>query len=74
MSKKQLRGRKDRPTLPGYSSLLREARAETQAGTWRQQLKQKPWRGTGYWLAPFPARLAFFSIQDPGIAAPHTVG
>jgi hypothetical protein len=22
------------------------------AGTWRQELMQKPWRGAAYWLAP----------------------
>lgn len=25
---------------------------ELKAETWRQELKQKPWRNKGYWLAP----------------------
>jgi hypothetical protein len=25
---------------------------EVKAGTWRQELKQRPWRSDAYWLAP----------------------
>ena len=43
------------------------------AGTWRQELMQKPWRGAAYWLAPH----GLFSLlsyrtrtTSPGVAPP----
>ena len=38
----------------------REIRAGTQEGTWRQELKQRPWRSAAYWLAP-PGLLSLLS-------------
>jgi hypothetical protein len=35
-------------TLPGDLPPLREDRPETQAGTWRQELKQRLWRNPAY--------------------------
>jgi len=29
-----------------------EGRTSNRAGLWRQELMQKSWRGTAYWLAP----------------------
>lgn len=35
------------------SPTLKEVGQELKlGGTWRQELKQKPWEGTAYWLAP----------------------
>ena len=36
---------------PQSQSIMEEVRARTQAGTWRQALKQRPWRSAVYWLA-----------------------
>jgi hypothetical protein len=34
-------------------------------GTWRQELMQRPWRGTAFWLAsPGLLSLLFYRIQD----------
>ena len=41
-------------TLPHCCSSPKEVRTGThshRAGTWRQELMQKPWRGAAYWLA-----------------------
>lgn len=50
----------------------REIRAGTQEGTWRQELKQRPWRSAAYWLAPpgLPSLLSCFI--NLGVA-PHIV-
>jgi hypothetical protein len=38
------------------------------AGTWRQELMQRPWRGAAYWLAsPGLLILPSCRTQDPGI-------
>jgi hypothetical protein len=29
-----------------------QVRNSNRAGTWRQELMQRPWRGAAYWLAP----------------------
>ena len=36
-----------------FSSIIKsiEVRNSSRAGTWRQQLMQKPWRGAAYWCA-----------------------
>jgi hypothetical protein len=38
---------KERPTLSNLCSSLKEVRA----GTWKQELVQRPWRAVAYWLA-----------------------
>jgi hypothetical protein len=38
-------------TFPCYILSLRKVRARSQAGTWRQELRQQPWRDAAYWLA-----------------------
>lgn len=35
---------------------------ELKAGTWRQKLKQRPWKNAAYWLAPH-ALLTYFLVQ-----------
>lgn len=35
----------------GLFPLLREAKQEPKAGTWRQEQKEKPWRDSASWLA-----------------------
>jgi hypothetical protein len=39
-------------TLLYHSLSSREVRAEIKAGTWRQELVQRPWRNVAYWLTP----------------------
>jgi hypothetical protein len=39
-------------TLACQSSSWREVRAGTQIGSWRQELKQRPWRSIAHCLAP----------------------
>lgn len=38
-------------TLLHHCSSLKEVRARTQTGTWKQELVQRPWRGAACWLA-----------------------
>jgi hypothetical protein len=38
------------------------------AGTWRQELMQRPWRGADYWLA-FPGFLSLLSHRTQGYQA-----
>lgn len=38
-------------TVPNNSSSLKGRNSKTE-WTWRQELKQKPWRNAAYWLAP----------------------
>lgn len=47
---KTISGRKEfiRFRASHHSPSLREAKT----GTWRQELKQRPWRNAAYWLAP----------------------
>jgi hypothetical protein len=35
-----------------YNSRVPPSLKEVRAGTWEQELKQKPWRRVAYWLAP----------------------
>jgi hypothetical protein len=37
-------------------------RNSQRAGTWRQKLMQRPWRGSAYWLA-FPGLLSLLSCR-----------
>ena len=46
--KKQTWGAKGLFLLTAYRPSDREAKV----ATWRQELKQRPWRGAAYWLAP----------------------
>lgn len=39
-------------TFPCHSSSLREVGAGNHAGTWRQEMMKRTWRGAIYWLAP----------------------
>ena len=52
--------------LTAYSPLSREGKA----GTWRQELKKKPWKDAAYWLVPLDLPSLFpYTTQDylPGI-------
>lgn len=58
--------------LPHRCSPLKEVRAGNQAGagTWIQELMQRPWKGTAYWLVPQGLlSLLSYRIQDhkPGM-------
>lgn len=46
--------------LTGQSPSSREAKLGTQAGTWMQEIKQRPWRNTTYWIIKLP----FLNIPD----------
>jgi hypothetical protein len=48
-----------------------EGRNSNRAGTWRQELMQKPWRGAAYYLAP-RSLFSLFSYRtaSPGILLP----
>jgi hypothetical protein len=42
--------------------IVHQSEEELKAGTWRQELMQRLWRGAAYWLAPhgFFSLLSFF--------------
>jgi hypothetical protein len=42
------------------------------AGTWRQELMQRPWKGAVYWLVSY-GLLSLLILWNPGIA-PQTIG
>lgn len=49
-----------------HSLSLSDISVETQAGIWRQSLKQRPWRNTVYWLAPlWLAQTSFIYYPGP---------
>ena len=61
------------------SEILRgsQDRNSSRAGTWRQELIQKPWRGAAHWLASLGfLRLLSYRTQDtrPGTATHHELG
>jgi hypothetical protein len=54
-------------TLPRPSPSPKEVRNSERAGTWRQELMQKPWRDAAYWLvcASLLVQLLSYRTQDP---------
>ena len=49
----------------GFISNAGKSGQALKAGTWRQELKQRPWRSTDYWLAPHGLlSLLSYSYQD----------
>lgn len=46
-------------------SQRRRPKARIEAGKWKQELRQRPWRsGTAYWLVPLASQNAF--VNNPG--------
>jgi hypothetical protein len=49
-------------------------RQELKAGTWKQELKQRPWRNTAFWLASvfrcpsYTAKLTYLGMVLPAVA------
>jgi hypothetical protein len=48
--------------LPYHNPFLKEVRMQTQAGTWRQKLMQRPWKSAAHWLASI-VHSAWFLIK-----------
>jgi hypothetical protein len=65
MTKKQIEEEK---VYSAYTSILlfitkgNQDRNSHRAGTWRQELMQRPWRGAAYWIAS-PGLLSLFSYR-----------
>lgn len=53
--------------LTGQSPSLREAKLGTSAGTWIQEIKQRPWRNTTYWINKLPFFLIYTRPTHAGI-------
>jgi hypothetical protein len=54
--------------LSGHTLSLREVRP----GTWKQELKQRPWRSAADWLAPPGLLSLFYTTQDhPSMGGSH---
>lgn len=49
--KKELAEEMGLSPISGHSQSLREVNQELKAGSWKQELKQRPWSNTAYWLA-----------------------
>jgi hypothetical protein len=45
---------------------------ELKAGTWRQELKQKPWRSSDYWLALQPEVQLMYAFKPIPNQEVHT--
>jgi hypothetical protein len=48
-------------------------RDSSRAGTWRQELMQRPWRGAAYWLAS-PGLLTLLSLEPRNGTTHHGLG
>ena len=60
-------GREGLIWLPGYSPSSRDV----EAGTGRQELKQRPWRNDAYWLASHDLLSLHFCRTHDRLALPH---